>query len=57
MIACLMEFLHNINAEVDQVGAYGVIFLDLTKACDIVDLKLLITQKLRFSAFKNLTRK
>ena len=33
---CLVDFLHNIHGEVDDGGACGVLFLDLSKAFDMV---------------------
>ena len=34
---CLVEFLHTIYSEIDEGGACGVLFLDLSKAFDTVD--------------------
>ncbi len=34
---CLIDFLHNIYGEIDEGGACGVLFLDLSKAFDTVD--------------------
>ena len=51
---CLTEFLHHVYTTVDSGGACGALFLDLTKAFDTVDHKVLL-HKLKFLGFKQQT--
>ena len=51
MATCLTSFLNDIIVETDAGVGCGVLFLDLTKAFDTVDLQIL-EQKLQFFGFK-----